>query len=210
MAVTDLRRADLEDLPSEEGLSNLSNSNLELEHWSRQPVEPLDEDYPFDQDSFTAQFTYYEPSEYTSGREIKLNLEYRLQSQLLLVELHTDLSLDPVFNELSHASGASDRIYHNLHAPEDQLWSFIMEADRTLDIHVLDDGNEVPYREVEDTPVQDVIGEYAIEYAQVGFVREGHEIAVTYESGRLQIETDWNDGREYILQVFEREVLTGQ
>lgn len=216
MAITNLRRADLEELPSEEGLSNLSASNLELVSSERKPVEPMFDEYPFEQEKIVADLVYSEPSEFTSGREINLDLQYRTGSRLLVLEVQTDFSLSSVFNELTQNAGTSDRIYHSLHAPEDRLWSFIKEAERTLEIRVLDEGREVPYREVEETPVEEVIGSYAIEYAQVGFVIEekesgtAHDIVVTYDSGRLQIETDWEDGPEYILQVFEAEVLADQ
>lgn len=216
MAITNLRRADLEDLPSEEGFSNLSASNLELIDSDRRAVEPMFNEYPFEQEKIVADLIYSEPSTYTSGREISLDLQYRTGSRLLVLEVQTDLSLNSVFSELTQNAGTSDQIYHSLHAPEDQLWSFIKEADRTLEIRVLDEGREVPYREVEESLVDEVVGEYAIEYAQVGFVIEeedsnvSHDIVVTYDSGRLQIETDWEDGPEYILQVFEAEVLADQ
>jgi len=208
MPITDLRRADLENLPSREGITEFSSANLEVKDWERTRVEPLIEDYPFEQDSFKASLTYEEQSGYTTGRSVDIALEYRTQSELLLLNLSTDLSsLTPVFSELSDAAGGSDRIYHNLHAPEDRLWSFIEQADRVLDIHVLDEGTEISYKEVEDASREDVIGEYAIESAEIGFNYGDHQILVSYDSGRLQIETDWNEGTEYILQLFEREVL---
>jgi hypothetical protein len=76
-----------------------------------------------------------------------------------------------------------------------------------IEITVLVDGDEVPYTEVKDVPTEDVVGEYAIGKAEVGFEHQGEQILVSYRDGSLQIESDWDQGREYIIQLFEREVL---
>lgn len=208
MATTDLRRADLATLPADSGGFDIQSPDIDLEEWVQEPVSALVEDYPFSQDRIVATLQYHEPSQYTPGREIPIRIEYRTGSRLLLVDCPTDLSsLQPLLTAFEDIPADSGTIYRSLHAPEDKLWSFIESADRILEITVLVDGQEVPYQEVEDVPVTEVIGEYAIESAEVGFVHDDHQVLVSYQEGRLQVNTDWDEGREYILQLFEREVL---
>ncbi|WP_158055876.1 hypothetical protein [Halorussus halophilus] len=153
---------------------------------------------------------YDEPSQYTPGRDIELNFEYRDGSELFILELQTDVeSVDQIAQHIADAIPQGFTIYRNLHAPEDALWTFLGQADSIIEIHVLEGGQEVPYREIEGVSREAVIGNYTIENAEVGFVVDEHQIVVRYQQGGLQIESDWPDGREYIIQLFEREVLTG-
>jgi len=139
---------------------------------------------------------------------MRLEFEYRDGSNLFILELNTDVSsIDRIINTIVDVFPRQFTIYRNLHASEDLLWEFFEQADSIIEIQVLDDGQEVPYQELNEIQPTDVIGNYAIERAEVGFVVEDHQIVVRYQQRDLQIKTDWEDGREYILQLFEREVL---
>ncbi|WP_227380867.1 hypothetical protein [Haladaptatus halobius] len=207
--MSNLRRADTVGPSLAERIEISSGAQLSIQSLIFEGVEPLVEDYPFsDQQIIRGSFLYDEPSEYTSGREIDVDFEYRSGSQLFILELDTDVrSLDSVVQSLTEAIPQEFIIYRNLHAPEDALWSFLEHADRILEIDILDEGQEVPYDEVEGVPREEVIGNFAIEKAEVGFNVEEHSIMVRYQGGDLQINSDWEYGREYIIQIFEREVL---
>ena len=167
------------------------------------------EEYPFpEQDLIVGRLSYEEESAYTAGRTIPVDFEYRAESNLFLTEVQTDVSsIDSIITQFGRATSDALQVYRNLHAAEDALWDFLMSADRILEITVLDDGKEVPYDEVEDCSIEEVVGEYAIESASVGYSERGNDIFVKYHGGGLQVETNWEDGREYVIQLFEREVL---
>jgi len=209
MSVTNLRRAGALDAQLEERLEGIGHGDFRIESANRREWDVLIEDHPYpDQTVVDGTAIYNEPSTYTGGREIQVDFEIRAGSRLFLMEIETDVqSLDSITNGFSQAAGEDLRLFQNLHAPEDALWSFLNQADRVMEITVLDDGTEVPYQEVEGVDPQDVIGEYAIERARVGCRHDGESILVDYNGGSLQIETDWENGREYIIQLFEREVL---
>ncbi len=210
MGVSNLRRADTAKSSLAERLPELSTARLSLQSITSQSVEPLHDDYPFSQQSYQGTIVYDEPSQYTPGRDIELNFEYRDGSELFILELQTDVeSVDQIAQHIADAIPQGFTIYRNLHAPEDALWTFLGQADSIIEIHVLEGGQEVPYREIEGVSREAVIGNYTIENAEVGFVVDEHQIVVRYQQGGLQIESDWPDGREYIIQLFEREVLTG-
>ncbi|RZV05207.1 hypothetical protein BDK88_4230 [Natrinema hispanicum] len=209
MAVSNLRRANTGDNSLERYLTGLSTARLSLKSVASEEIEPLCDDYPFSQRVYQGTIIYNEPSQYTPGREIEIDFEYRDGSQLFILDLETDVSsVDRLAQNVADAIPEGFTVYRNLHVPEDGLWSFLEQADSVIDIHVLDQGHEVPYDEVEGVSREDVVGEYAIEKAEVGFVVDGHQIVVRYYQGSIQIETDWPNGREYILQLFEREAFS--
>lgn len=210
MATSNLRRANQSEQSEESAQRKDSPELVDIVEIESERVVPVCEDYPFEQDRHVGTATYIEPSEFTPGREIEIEFEYRDESELLRLELKTDVdSVNKIFEEIAPILGSGLEVYHNIHAPEDALWDFLMEANRILEITVFDEGYEVPYDDIEGVPREDVIGEYAIESATVGFNHDGHQIVVQFTGGKLQIETDWDAGREYILQLFEREVLAG-
>jgi len=210
MAETNLRKASASTEHLEDSLRGGSQGQISIDAVDSKVVEPLVDQYPFaSQEIVRGQLTYEEESEYTAGRTIPINFEFRTGSNLFLTEVQTDISsIDSVTTQLVEATSNVLTVYRNLHAPEDALWDFLTTADRILEITVLDEGEEVQYDEVDGVARADVVGEYAIENASVGFVKEGNEIFVKYRSGSLQIETEWDSGREYIIQLFEREVLS--
>lgn len=208
MAVSNLRRANTGETPLEGRLAELSTARLSLESVFSEEIKPLCDNYPFSQQVHRGTIVYNEPSQYTPGRDIEVDFEYRDGSQLLILDLETDVnSVDRLAQSFADAIPAGFAVYRNLHVPEDSLWSFLKQADSIIEIRVLDQGQEIPYQEVDGVSREEVIGEYAIEKAEVGFVVDGHQIVVRYQQGSLQIDTDWPDGREYILQLFEREVF---
>jgi hypothetical protein len=210
MAVSNLRRADTVESTLAERLESLSTTRFTVQSISSRSVDPLCENYPFTQTVHRGTLIYDEQSTYTPGREIEIDFEYRDGSGLFILELNTDVSsVDKLAQAVSDAIPEQFTVYRNLHAPEDALWDFLSQSDSIIDIQVLVEGREVSYDEIEGIDREDVIGEYAIESAEVGFVIDGHEIVVRYHGGDLQIETDWVDGPEYIIQVFERDVLAG-
>lgn len=209
MSVTNLRRTGNLAAQLAEGLPEGRHGQLEIGEISDVEWTPAVSDHPFaDQRVYEGTALYHEPSEYTAGRDIEVTFELRTGSQLILVESETDLpSIDDITAQLRAATGERFDVYRSLHAPEDALWDFLTSANRVLEITVLDDGLEVPYQEVDGAPVEEVIGEYAISRAQVSIEHDTDQMLVTYRDGTLQVESDWDGGRDYIIDLFEREVL---
>lgn len=209
MPETKLRKASASEETLEALRQGASEGQLAIKSANSNPVEPIIDRYPFEnQEIITGELSYEEESEITIGRTIHIDYELRTGSNLFLIEFNTDIdSINPIIDQLVGVTSDAVTIYRNLHAPEDALWDFLMAADRVLQLKVLDGGKEIPYDEVEGVDTADVIGEYAIENAAVGFVKNNKEIYVEYRDGSLQVETDWDEGREYIIQTFEREVL---
>lgn len=210
MVETNLRKASASTDRLEDSLRREAQGPISIESVNSKTVEPMVDRYPFySQNIIWGEISYEEESKYTPGRSIRVDFEFREDSNLLLLEMSTDISsIEWVTTEFVDATSNALKIYRNLHVPEDALWDFLMTADRILEITVLDQGEEVRYDEVEGITREDVVGQYAIENASVGFVEEDHEIFVKYRGGSLQIETDWEKGPEYIIQIFEREVLS--
>jgi len=211
MTETNLRKANATIGHIEDSLPEDSSGQITVKEVSSITADPVVDQYPFSgQQIIQGTISYVEPSTYTDGRTVSINFELRTDSSLFLTDVATDsISIESAISEFMQATGESISIYRNLHAAEDALWEFLMTADRVLEITVLDHGEEVGYTEIEGIDVDDVIGEFAIENASVGFVEDGNEIFVEYRGGSLQIETDWPDGREFIIQTFEKEVLSG-
>jgi hypothetical protein len=210
MAETNLRKASASSGRLEDSLRGGSRGQVSIESVDSRTIDPMIDPYPFpNQKIVYGRLSYEEESEYTSGRTIPIDFEFRTGSNLFLTEVQTDVaSIDSITTQFVEATSDALKIYRNLHAPEDALWDFLMTADRVLEISVLDDGEETRYDEIEGVDRADVVGQYSIEKAAVGFVEQGHEIFVKYRDGSLQVETEWEHGREYIIQIFEREVLS--
>ncbi|WP_143420498.1 hypothetical protein [Halorubrum sp. Ib24] len=208
MSVTNLRRSGSLDSEWLESIEEDGYNGVEIDDVNRD-FAPIIDAHPYpNQVIITGNINYREESDYTQGRDISVEFELRTGSRLLIFEYESDIpSLSPVTEQFLEITDNSPKIYHNLHAPEDSLWDFLLASDRVVDITVLDGGREASYREVEDIPTQDVIGEYSIESASVGFQYEEESILVTYQNGNLQIESDHERAREYIVELFEREVL---
>lgn len=209
MSVTNLRRSGSIDARIVESLKEGSHDNLRIDCVEIRDWSPIISDHPFPEQTIVDGVAIYdEPSTFTEGREIKVDFEIRTGSRLILFEYQTDLSsLEPVTEQLRQVVDDNLSIYHSLHAPEDALWDFLTTANRIIEIDVLNNGAEVPYSEVENTPVADVIGNFAISQAKVGFDYNNEQILVSFREGKLQIESDIEESREYIIQLFEREVL---
>ncbi len=209
MSVTNLRRAGSLDSRTLDSIAEGSHEQLTIRSVDQIDWTPIVENHPYpDQTIVRTIATYHEPSSYTSGRDIEIEFEIRAGSELVLFEYQTDLSTtEPVTNSFRQAAGNNLQIYHSLHAPEDALWEFLSNSNRVINISVLDEGQEVTYTEVEETEPEDVVGEYAIASAEVVFEYEGNQMLVSYNDGSLQVESDWSLGREYVIQLFERDVM---
>lgn len=208
MAVSNLHRATNGNGHWEELTSKFSAENLSIESISSRRVEPLCENYPFEQTVYTGDLRYQEKSEITPGREIDIDFEYRPGSNLLIIELDQDVqSVQRIAKKIADGIPGTLNVYRNLHAPEDSLWEFLIQADRIIEINVLEDGEEKPYDQTEATDPMEVIGSYPIENARVAYSFGGENIVVEYCQGTLQINSDQTQAREYIIQLFEREVL---
>lgn len=209
MSASNLRKAtdiDLSQLPEPPESADSLFSSIE---YAVHSVDPLVNEYPYEQKKWVGSFEYSEPSKYTPGRSIHVDFEYRDESQILILNPESSLQdIQSLYDQFSMLLGAESRVYRNLHAPEDALWEFLESADAILEIKVTTKEGISPYDDVSGKTVEEVVGRESIHSATVRFAYEREPILVRYLSGSLQIESEHGDGREYIIQRFERDVLS--
>jgi hypothetical protein len=85
MAVSNLRRTDPVDFSLAEHLSEISVDGISFESITSTPVDALCDNYPYTQVSHRGTIEYTEPSEYTPGRNMRLEFEYRDGSILFIL-----------------------------------------------------------------------------------------------------------------------------
>lgn len=207
MAVNNLHRTEtIESLP--DVLSGLTTREVSINGIESDTIEPVCENYPLGgQVRYTGTILYEEKPEFGKGREIEFKFEARAQSELLIIKSEVDASLGNVLNQVNAATESEFRIYRQLSPHRDALWDFIKGAQSVIEITLLDEyGQEVDLNELEDEN-QGIIEKYPIEDATFSYRYEDANILVRYTAGTLQIDADHPDATEYIIQLFERDVI---
>lgn len=214
MSSSSIRRTRLPDSnQSPELLEQFSNGGILVKSFNRKSTSNLCDNYPFEgQDVYRGELSYEEESMWGTGREIPIQFEYRTESEMFILSIDVDVpSVDDIIRRLNSAAPEGVRIYRNLTVNREALWRFFQGADRVIEISVLNDrGEEVPFDEVEDADRSDVIGSYPVEDATVVFSRGSEQILVQYESGSLNVNSDWEYATEYVVQLFERDVIASR
>lgn len=209
MAQSSLRRTKLPNgTRSRDLLSELSLDNLSVDSVGESTVEALCEEYPFDgQPVYLGQLRYEEEGMWETGRTLSLEFEIRGQSRLFIFKSEVDFSVETLIEDINHALADDIRIYHNLTVNRERLWDFLHGADRILDISVLSEGEEKQFDEFEEINQSEIVGQYPIEGATVAYQYQDHQIIVRYKNGSINVQSDWAEATEYIIQIFERDVL---
>ncbi|TKX52471.1 hypothetical protein EXE43_17435 [Halorubrum sp. SS5] len=194
----------------------MSNGQLEITSFDAIDVDPLIEEYPFDdQRILKAQFKYVKknPFDESIERTYSGEITYRSGSQIVLVSTKSDTpSAGEIVRKLEQILPGDLEIFPGLFPSRQAIWDFIKRADDILEVEVFYKNELQPYDEIEGLDVSEVVDEYIVERADLIFRRNGQEILVTYTDESLNIQAedtksgDVNDV-EYITQLFEREVI---
>lgn len=211
MSSSSIRRTRLPDSnESPELLEQLSNGGISVEAFDNKPVSVLCEDYPFDgQTIYYGDLIYDEESKWGTGRTIQIHFEYRSKSEMFILNFDVDVpSVKDIISHLNNSAPSGVRISRNLTVNREALWQFLKGSDKVIDISVLDDhGEEVSFDKLEDVTREGAIGSYPVEDATVVFSHSDEQIVVQYNSGSLNVNSDWEHATEYIVQLFERDVI---
>jgi hypothetical protein len=92
----------------------------------------------------------------------------------------------------------------------ERLWEFLQNADKIIDLTLIgDQGTEISFEEMgsglNDPELE--LEQYPIESATVVFSYKGEQILTRYTDGTLSVHSDVSEGREYLVQLFERDVI---
>ena len=200
----------------ESSLPSLSNGQLKITSFEAVDVDPLIEEYPFDdQQVLKAQFEYTKkhPFDESIERTYSGEITYRSGSQIVLVSTKSDTpSTGEIVRKLEQILPNNIEIFPGLFPSRQAIWDFIKRADEVLEVEVFYKNQLQPYDEIEEVDVSEVVDEYIVERADLIFRRNGQEILVTYTDDSLHIQaedtkSDDISDVEYITQLFEREVI---
>ncbi len=212
MAVSSLRRTKIPDGDWKDSLSTLSTEHLSLDSIEKDSATGLCEEYPFNnQIIYRGSLSYEEDAMWGTGRSLTLNFEFRTDSELFLLSTDVDISsYGNLIHEINSGTPSELRIYRNLTVGREYMWEFLERADRVINLSVLLDGEEKEIDEIGDLSREEIIRNQPIESASVVFTIENNEIVVRYKNGSLSVHSDWEKATEYVVQLFERDVIAKQ
>lgn len=199
----------------DEGESRFSIDSVE-----RLKAQAYCDDYPFaGQVLISGSFTYTEPGRRGYEPEALGWFEYRSASNLFLLQIK-QAHLDPetVREELDAAIDAPVDIDGMKTVSRECLWNFFDRADEINEITVRDRGGESTLHSVLlsgeslDESGNLVAENRFIKSAKAKYIEpnSGQPIIVKYSVGELNIPHDPARAREYVIQLFEREVIHPQ
>jgi hypothetical protein len=193
-------------------LSDLSTNGFSLSDVDERTVGGLFGEYPFDgQSAYSGVIEYSEDAMWGSGRNVELEFEFRDQSNLFILDTEVDLpSVESVIQKLNALSSDDVKIYRSLTVHRERLWEFLQNADKIIDLTLIgDQGTEISFEEMgsglNDPELE--LEQYPIESATVVFSYKGEQILTRYTDGTLSVHSDVSEGREYLVQLFERDVI---
>lgn len=192
-----------------EKLSKRSSDGFTLTSVDQQTVRSLCDRYPFSgQTIYRGTIQYREEAELGGGREIEIQFEFRDQSSLFILESDVDIpSVESIISRLNALSPNEFIIYRSLTVHRERLWTFLQEADQLIEVTLIDEhGEKVDSGEL-DLNHPENIQQHPIESATIAFDYGGEQIVTRYTDGTLSIHSDNPEAREYIIQLFERDVL---
>ena len=210
MASSSLRRTKIpENGHRFERLSEQSTDDFSLIVVDKQSINALCDNYPFEgQSSFRGTIHYQEEAEIGEGRNIELQFEFRDESDLFILESEVDIpSVGSVIDRLNALAPEEFVIYQSLTVHRERLWKFFKRASQLIEITVISEhGEKMDFSELNLDQPKD-FRQYPIESATVIFDYTDKQIVTRYTNGKLSINSDNPQAREYIIQLFERDVL---
>jgi hypothetical protein len=190
---------------------------LEIDNPEGTPVEPLIDDYPYEQREYTGTIFYREikPSIDIRPDPEEFEFRYRAGSGLFIIEGEIKgVKSRKIFTELNQS--VSDLGVGELSPISSKRlgeWSFIFSGTSTPQ-RVVEDiyGNEVDPDELEDLSRKEIANNFNLNRGRVVFYYEPNDehINVSYEDGVLNFTQQVSiEGREFVLEKFEKHVVNG-
>lgn len=195
-------------------LSELSTNGFSLSDVDERTISSLCEEYPFDgQSAYGGLIEYSEDAMWGGGRDVELEFEFRDQSNLFILDTEVDLpSVESVIQKLNALSSDDVKIYRSLTVHRDRLWDFLNNADKLIELTLIGKhGTEISFEELS-TELHEPeleIEQYPIESATVVFSYRDEQVLTRYTDGTLSVHSDVSNATEYLVQLFERDVIAG-
>lgn len=187
---------------------------LRLSAPERSTVEVLVNDYPFpEQTIFKGSFQYERGRVGTDSATGTYQI--RSGSGLLILRKESGrIHPDDVVNAIGDEVNGDIKIHDSIISNREGLWRFIDSADTRMELEVLTPIGETrrleELQDEEGLSYIDVYGDYPIQHARIFFTPdESESIEVVYANDTLSIGSSSDEAHEYILQLFEREVISG-
>lgn len=209
MGVSNLRQSNRVGNNGRRIISNFENAQITVTSIQERFASPLCDNYPFeDQSIYSGELVYHEKSEFGGSRDIECNYQYRTDSGLFILRSEVDLPLEKVIQVINSVAPDKFHIYRNLSPNRESLWNFISNSDRVIDISFLNEnGEEADAEEFEKMNLAKVATNYPIDTATAVYSHGGQQILVRYTGGSIVVDTDNPEANEYIIQLFERDVI---
>lgn len=193
-------------------LSDLSTNGFSLSDVDERVVSGLCDGYPFNgQTAYSGVIEYSEEAMWGSGRDVELEFQFRDQSNLFILDTEVDLpSVETVIQKLNTLSSDDVKIYRSLTVHRERLWDFLNNADKIIDLTLIGNkGTEISLEELDANlhEPEFEIEQYPIESATVVFSYKGERILTRYTDGTLSVHSDVSEATEYLVQLFERDVI---
>lgn len=209
MGVSNLRQSTRRNNNGDYLLSSLNTNKITIDTVQERTAEVLCDSYPYEgQSIYYGDLIYHEESEIGRSRDISCKFEYRSESGLFILQSEVDLHLEEIIKEINTKSNTDFKIYHTLSPGRESLWEFIRNATRIIEVNFLRQENEeLDIAEIPDESLDTVANEYPIESASAVYEHSSQQILVRYSNGSIKIDTEDIEAYEYIIQLFEKDVV---
>ena len=209
MGVSNLRQSNRHANGGERIISSFENSDISIDSIEKKSASPLCNNYPFqDQPVYYGNLIYHERSEFGGSRDIKCEYQYRTGSGLFALQSEVDTVLEQVIEKINSVASDEFHIYRNLSPRRGVLWNFISNSNRVIEISFLNEkGQETQADEFNNIELAEIASNYPIDTATAVYKHGNKEILVRYTGGSIVVDTDDPEANEYIIQLFERDVI---
>lgn len=188
---------------------------LTLSAPERIPVNVQVDEFPYDE-----AFVFQGDFRYERGRvgtdTATGTYQVRVHSGLLIIRKETGtIHPDDIMEAISEAVNGDIEVHDSIILNREGLWKFLDSADDRMNIEVLSPIGEVKsiqeLNEEEELTYEDVKYKYPIKSARVFFCpsESTAPIEVEYANDTLSVGDADDEAHEYIIQLFERDVIEG-
>lgn len=179
-------------------------------------VDAVIDNYPYtNQTEYSGSIYYQEssPIPELAPDEEEIEFRYRQESGLLILHGQIDETKSrAIVHHLNQTLAESTNdVFMSVSFGRLNLWSFIFHAENQPQLVVRDGfDNECSNEEISDLSRNELVKEFSLDRATAVFYNNGERINVSYDSGILNFtESVSENGKEYVLQLFERYVVHG-
>ncbi|WP_152420573.1 hypothetical protein [Halorubrum tebenquichense] len=187
--------------------------SIEVDDLEGITVESVISEYPYDQKKYEGVVTYEEPvpgNRFTIDPEI-YDFEYRDGSGLLIIDSDiSGMTSRTVFREINKELSVDVGRFNRPQTHRLGTWSFVFASRSQPKIIARDfEEQKVNWDEIRNLTQREIAYEYTLDRADLVFYYEDTRIEVGYENGRLNFTKSTPEGREYVIQLFEKYAVAG-